>query len=336
MTKQPILLKLLSLGGYPAMALGVVGTLALAAACSSSSGGGNGLSGDDGGTTSATGPGSTGDDTSTGGGDDATGGGSSGDDGSTGGGGNTEAITPTATGYVMDSVTGITGAWYGYGDGLGTNGMPPGNCESMGMHPMSACSSITFPPQDTSSTDDAGNPVVVGMFPPGGTPGAPSGAPMNAMCLQGTGAQVVAGPVGMSTKPDYSNIFGIGIGLDFNNTGGTKEAFDATKNGVTGFSFTISGVPQGGIRVEFPTTDTEATGQDSYAITVTADGSYTANMATTGAHKLSNSFTPSGFTQPAFNASNLLSIQFHVATNVTAPVTVANMCVSNLTAILSN
>jgi hypothetical protein len=66
------------------------------------------------------------------------------------------------------------------------------------------------------------------------------------------------------------------------------------------------------------------------------DGDYTADLTTMSGdlHKLSPSFTPPTG-QPAFNANNLLSIQFHVVTNTTAATTVANLCVSNLKAIVS-
>ena len=195
-----------------------------------------------------------------------------------------------------------------------------------GMHPSADCSTITSPPAGMANEEGG----VTASFPQT-TPGT--------MCLSGTAAKViacVAGVTGCMTS-DYSNIFGIGIGLDFNNVGGVKMAYNAPMNNVTGFSFTISGVPTGGIRVEFPTSDTNATGSDSYAIDVSKDGSYTADLksGTPSPPELSPSFTATGFTEPAFNPANLLSIQFHVPTVTTGAITVANMCVSNLTAIVS-
>jgi hypothetical protein len=230
---------------------------------------------------------------------------------------------------------GITGAWYAYGDDLGTNGAAPGNCETVGMHMASQCSLITFPAPAMDVTNDAGMDAgFLASFPPGGYPGAPAGAPMNAMCLQGTGAKVIDGPGATATTPDYSNIFGIGIGLDFNNIGGNKMPYNATTNFVVGFSFTITGVPMGGIRVEFPTVQTVSGFQDSWAYTVTADGTYTAMLATTGLNKLSPSFNPpTGMTEPAFDPTMLYSIQFHVPTATSGPVMVPNMCVANLAAI---
>ncbi len=232
------------------------------------------------------------------------------------------AILPDPSGYLGPSSNsvGIQGAWYGYGDCWGTNGAPPGDCETKGMHPSSACSAITFPVP--AGTSDAGE---------GGTTSAFTQMTPGTMCLTGTAAKVIGSPA------DYSNIFGIGIGLDFNNQGGVKAAYDAPANKVTGFSFHVAGVPTGGIRVEFPTTDTAMTGQDSYAISATADGDYVADLttATGDAHKLTPSFTATGFTEPAFMANHLLAIQFHVATNTTAAIPVANVCVSNFKAIVS-
>jgi hypothetical protein len=153
---------------------------------------------------------------------------------------------------------------------------------------------------------------------------------MGAMCLTGTAAKVLA--------TDYANIYGIGIGLDFNNQGGMQLPYDAPAHKVTGFSFDLTGVPPGGIRVEFPTTDTNASGFDSYSIVAAGDGHYVADLTTsaTDPHKLHPSFTPAtGMTEPPFNPANLLAIQFHVATNTTAAIPVTGMCVNNLTPILS-
>jgi hypothetical protein len=211
----------------------------------------------------------------------------------------------------------IQGAWYGYGDCWGTNGAPPGDCETKGSHPTSACSTITFP-QPAMMVDGG---LTTSPFTQT-TPGT--------MCLSGTAAKAIGTPA------DYSNIFGIGIGLDFNNVGGVKMAYPATVNKVTGFSFHLAGVPTGGIRVEFPTSDTAAHGSDSYAITASTDGDYIADLTTmTDPHKLALSFTPAPTGQPAFMPNNLLSIQFHVVTNASSSTTVSNLCVSNLQAIVS-
>jgi hypothetical protein len=295
----------------------------LSSSSSNSDAGGTG--GDDGGSSSGVGPSSSGGSTSSSGGSSSGGSDASGSSSGTSSGGGT-ALTPSATGYVSVTALNLQGAWYGYGDGWGTTGLPPGVCETTGMHPTSACSTITSPLPGMAN-DEGG---VTASFPPSAS---------GAMCLSGTAAKVLACVAGVTgcTTSDYSNMFGIGIGLDFNNVGGVKMAYDATMNKVTGFSFTVSGVPTGGIRVELPTTDTTTTGSDSYAINVTSAGSYTVDLksGTPSPPSLAPSFTPSGFTEPAFNAANLLSIQFHVPTNTSADVVVSDLCVSNLTAIVS-
>jgi hypothetical protein len=143
------------------------------------------------------------------------------------------------------------------------------------------------------------------------------------MCLSGSAAKVIGMPA------DYSNMFGIGIGLDFNNSGSGKQPYDATMHGVVAFSFTIAGVPAGGIRVEFAEPATDASG-DSYSKTITADGSYTIHLNTTD---LKPSFAPPMGMEPAFDASKLESIQFHIPTTTSAAIPVTNMCVSKLAAI---
>jgi hypothetical protein len=263
---------------------------------------------------------------SSGGNGSGTGGSGSGTGGGSGSGGssgaNEKVLTPNDTGYVMDADTGIMGAWYIYGDNIGSNGSPPGDCQAKGMHADSECSTIMY----------AATATVAQGFPQD-TPGK--------MCIKGTGAKVI----NMGTAADYSNIFGIGMGLDFNNDGSAKNTFDLTAKKITAFKFTLSGVPLGGgLRIEFPTTETEAAGHDSYyASKATKDGDFTVSMApdsatTTGPTNgdLAPSFTQSGTTmQPDFNPAHVLGVQVHVSTNVTNAIDVSNLCISNLTAVIT-
>jgi hypothetical protein len=234
------------------------------------------------------------------------------------------ALMPDPNGYLGPSSNsvGIQGAWYAYGDDWGPNGAPPGDCQNKGMHPASACSTITFPPPAMAS--DAGDGGFTSSFPQGSMPGT--------MCLSGTAAKVVGS--------DYSNIFGIGIGLDFNNVGGVKMPWNATMNHVVGFSFTIAGIPTGAaVRVELPIPATDAAGSDSYAKTVSADGQVTLDLATVKSgdtNGLTPAFTATG-TEPAWDPTMIESIQFHVFTNTNNAITIpdsARLCVSDFQAIV--
>jgi hypothetical protein len=231
-------------------------------------------------------------------------------------------LAPDPNGYLGPSSNsvGIQGAWYAYGDDWGSNGAPPGDCEVKGMHASSTCSTITFPPAATAS--DAGDGGYTSTFPQS-TPGT--------MCLSGTAAKVLAS--------DYSNMFGIGIGLDFNNQGGVKMPYDATANHVVGFSFSIAGIPTGAsVRVELPIPATDGSG-DAWSVSVATDGPHTVDLTTAASdtHHLSPAFTPTG-TQPAFDATKIESIQFQVPTNTAAAITIPDstrLCVSDFQAIVS-
>jgi hypothetical protein len=233
---------------------------------------------------------------------------------------------PDMNGYVAMNSLGMQGAWYAYGDSWGSNAAPPGDCQTKGGFTNTQCSSITFPPPFMPS-DAGGDAAAANTFPQ---------TTAGEMCLTGTAAKVI--PKSGSSAADYSDIFGIGIGLDFNNVGGVKMPYKAKTNNVIGFKFHLTGVPTGGIRVEFPIMATDASG-DSYALPATvvkADGDYTADMTTTATdpHPLSPSFTLSTGTEPPFDPDGIESIQFHVVTNTTAAITVAKMCVSNLVAVV--
>lgn len=243
--------------------------------------------------------------------------------GGTGGGAGGIALTPSSTGFVMDATSGIIGAWYSYGDGAGSNANTTStdsvdsDCIKKGGFTADECSQITTPVP--------------------GQPFAPD--PTNGMCTSGTAAKVLP-PPGMPTgSPDYSDLFGAGIGLDFNNPGGDagvgKMPIDLSK--YTGFSFTFSGtmIPLGNkIRVNFPFAG-ENNGTDSpyFAANATDDHS---TISTTGVNtvKWANILGPqyllSTLTPPKFDPTMVESIQFQVFTNTGAAIPYA-FCVNNLT-----
>jgi hypothetical protein len=215
-------------------------------------------------------------------------------------------LVPTGTGTVQSSALGIVGRFYAYGDGWGTGGGPTGACETQGRHPASACSSITSPAPSSAS------------FPP---------SAQGQMCISGKAAQVIGSP------PDYTNIYGIGIGFDLNNAG-TRMPYDAPGYRVAGFKLTLSGVPSapGTVRVEFPIVATNGSG-DAYAETVPPGA--TEMTVLWSDPNLQPSFAPAnGMTEPPFDPSMLESIQVHIVSLASAATTVNNLCVSNLTALV--
>jgi hypothetical protein len=236
------------------------------------------------------------------------------DGGGTGGSGSTsklQALLPDPTGYVDVGATGMTmikGAWYAYGDGIGSDGTAmTGDCELKGMHAVSDCSAITTPS--------------FGMFP-NPTPGK--------MCTTGNVAKI-ANIVG-GTGPDYNNIWGAGIGLDLNNGGGDAGAmklpYNATMNGVIGMAFDIDSVPLAGLRVEFPTkTNTNA---------AFWGGDQQLSPVKMGHNEITWSKVTGPFYDPApspFDPTTIYSIQFHIPTSTTASASYM-FCISNLSAIL--
>ncbi len=255
-----------------------------------------------------------------------------------------EPLLADPNGYVSpdNNRAGVVGAWYVYGDGWGTLDFDGGagvagergTCELIGGFPVSDCSTITspLPPAPVSAGPDAAAPLgYANGFPPTSTVGS------QAFCFSGTGATVITRDGG--TSPDYADIYGIGMGLDFNNVDGVKSPYDAPAHYVIGVQFTVtsSGVfPP--LRVEFPTTETNNVGgsNDPYDFSPEGPGQYSvywedlANPYPPVVGMNVSYLPPAGSTQPIFNPAHLLSIQFHVPTNTAGSVAVTNLCVSNL------
>ena len=228
------------------------------------------------------------------------------------------ALASDPTGYVDLPTLGIMGAWYSYGDGIGSDGKTAtGNCEAKGMHMVSECSNITTP--------------TFGSF-----------ANMNSsMCTAGTVAKVInlvgmTGCPATSTACDYSNIFGAGIGLDLNNAGGDagtgKMPYDAAAAGVIGFAFDIDTVPLAGIRVEFPTPATT----DTSGIWKPAGSAANYVSPVKAGHNviLFTDITQPDYVKPpmAFDPKSILSVQFHVPT-ATSGSAMYSFCISNFSAV---
>jgi hypothetical protein len=249
-------------------------------------------------------------------------------------------------GYVSASLNsvGVTGPWYAYGDGWGTEQFDGGvgaagergNCEWIGGFPPSECSTITSPLPPLAPVGDGGPPAgYANGFPPTGP------LANQTFCLSGTGAQVITQDGG--TSPDYADIYGIALGLDLNNVGGMASAYDAPAWNVVGVQFTVtSSGPFPPLRVEFPTSDTESDGgtNDPYDFTPPGPGIYEVlwtQLQTPYPPSVGGNISyepPEGTTQPRFNPAHLIAIHFHVPTNVTGPVPVKDLCVSRLNAVV--
>jgi len=242
-------------------------------------------------------------------------GGGSGGSGMTGSGGTSGgamgvALLPNDTGWVegADNSLGVQGAWYVYGDGTdGTVAMGNGDCQKKGMHMDSECSVISKPV-------------------PGAGSFQPSDVAMAKMCTEGTVAKVI-NLVG-GTAPDYSNIWGTGIGLDLAaaKDGGTKGTFDADAKGVKGLSFDIDMVPMPKLRVEIVTAATKGgeAGDNYWGAT----SSYPPSPIKPG----HNEVTWDLFKGPkgaANDTAHIEAIHFHVPTTTSASAPYS-YCISNL------
>lgn len=223
-----------------------------------------------------------------------------------GGGGDNIVLTPSETGWVDkgSNPLGIQGAWYAYADSLGDDGQPPGKCQKVGMHSDAECSKVETPQP--------------GSF-------APSA---NGMCTKGTVAKVINGSNGM---PDYSNIWGAGIALDFGapSEGEAPGKKVADLSAYSGFSFELSAKPAPGLRVEMPMPSTENTtdgsdywgGSSAWGNSPVVVGLNTFKWA---------DITPPGASTAMYDPKQALGIQFHVPTG-TAAAGAYEFCINKLT-----
>lgn len=287
-----------------------LGTGAMVGGCGSSSSGGSGGSatgGVKGGSSGNTGGATTG----------GSGGGSS---GSTGGASGGLGLTPSATGYVSDDVSGVVGAWYAYGDSLDSAGTPGAGICSKTLD-ATKCSTFTAPAL----------PAGTAGFPPSATGG---------MCAKGTVPVIVTdakctNPGDETGKPMphcYATQFGAGIGLDFHNPGGeggVKGPLDLSK--YKGIRFDIDKMPKGDFRVELATTETG----DNSPFWMSGTGkSKSPVVAGTNEFTWDQVLQPSWGKSPgtAMNPAMAVSIQFHaVSPSSGAAPLEFDFCISNLT-----
>jgi hypothetical protein len=252
--------------------------------------------------------------------DPLTGGGTGGTSGGAGAGPAGVSLVPDETGWVArdTNTLGVQGAWYPYGDQYGE-----AKCTLVGLHAPAECSTIASP-----------EPLV---------PGFPNVA--GEMCTTGETAVVLGCKDGVPRctlgSPDYSNMWGAGIGLDLNAEGapsGTpapKLPWNPDEHGVIGVAFDINVVPPPGLRVEFPivlpddsTTDNHADGSPYWG----AKPGYPNSDVRAGRNQFRWNEVAVPTTNYAFDRTKILAIQFHVpAITSGANRGAYSFCISNLT-----
>ncbi|MGC4088353.1 MAG: hypothetical protein QM756_10720 [Polyangiaceae bacterium] len=214
--------------------------------------------------------------------------------------GNGVVLLADATGYVQNDTIGLKGAWYAYADSISPQGeVGKGSCQTVGMHPSTECSVVK-------------------------TPAAGTGFPNTDSKLCTSGSVEAQGTLGGS--PDYSNQWGAGIGLDFNNAGmgAMKMPFDASS--YKGVSFEIDNAPLTGLRVEFPDQATDGKSAAYWAL----EAGWKPSPVVKGVNTiLWAAVIPPDTTVPALTTSKLMGIQFHVP--VSASAGEYNFCISKLT-----
>jgi hypothetical protein len=226
-----------------------------------------------------------------------------------------DLLLPNATGFVQDATTAVTGAWFVYGDSIGTS-----DCMMKGGFTASQCTQFTTP-----------NPV--SPFPPMDSP-----ITIGKMCTSGTAAKVIAGTSGAL---DYSDLFGGGIGLDFNNPGGDAGVEGTFPlNNYSGISFNFTGnVPAGmNMRVNFPFSgEHNAPNGDAPYWAASATAAYSPIVSGCNTVKWANVLGPYYLTQqtpaivpPPFMPSEAYGIEFQVFTNKNTA-TPFDFCVDSLT-----
>jgi hypothetical protein len=252
----------------------------------------------------------------------SSGSGGSGGAGGSGGPSGNGTLVPNENGWVdrmqEGNNVGVQGAWYAYGDQYGV-----AKCTNVGMHAPADCSTITSP-----------NPLVSGFPNEGGR-----------MCTTGETCVVLNCGPGIPAcaegTPDYSNMWGAGIGLDLNAEGATdagpgmKFPYNPDDHGVVGIAFEVDQVPLGTLRVEFPIVLPDGTSTEDHpdgSPYWEADERYPPSPVRPGRNEFRWADVRAPRTTYAFDHTKLLAIQFHVPA-VTSGTSRSpyEFCISNLT-----
>ncbi len=244
------------------------------------------------------------------------------------------ALVPSPTGWVerIDNDLGVQGSWYPYGDRYGA-----AKCTNVGMHLLDECSLITVPkpPPDTGFPNEGGK-----------------------MCTTGETAVILPCKPGVTTSgcpgSDFSNMWGAGIGFDFNadkgmpEGSGAKHPWNPVEHGVTGISFELDVKPLPGFRVEFPmllldseaaavglpngvTTDDHPDGAPYWGANSSFSDSPVMVAPSVNVVRWDNVKKPGTSNTYVFDEARLLGVQFHVPAVKLAPRGAYTFCISKLT-----
>jgi hypothetical protein len=256
-----------------------------------------------------------------------TGAGGTGAGGLTGTGGFTDtggfADTGGVTGDGGSNEVSVVGDWYAFGDGVGPNAGvadagtddTDSDCVKNGGFSPESCTQITTPTP--------------------GQPFLPTDPATNKYCTYGQAALVL----NKNGSPDYADLWGGGIGLDFNPGRDGGAGGYADLSAYTGIAFDFSGnlVPFESMRVDFPFLGQH--GGDApywdgairpYSLLPAAGGHVVIKWADIGGpYYLMQQTPPLDLTQYAFDPRAVQAIQFLVFTN-SSVATPYNFCVANL------
>ncbi len=239
----------------------------------------------------------------------------------------TVPLASSSTGFVNDPVSGVIGAWFAYGDGVGSNAgvgdagtdVGDSDCVKKGGFTADQCSQITTPTP--------------------GTPFAPTDIKTSKQCTSGTAAVVL----NKNGSPDYTDLFGAGIGLDFNNPGGDAgPAGYLDLSGYAGieFDFSADTLPSNSMRVNFPFKTMHGNDSPFWMGATSGESPLTGTTSSPqhvkiawgdvgGPFYLTQQTPPVDLTPYAFDPKNIQAMEVQVFTSAKNP-TIYSFCIANL------
>lgn len=261
-------------------------------------------------------------------------------------------LLPSSTGWVdhldVCNDVGVQGSWYAYGDQYGSdNGAK--SCLTRGSHLPSECALVSTP-----------DPTAFGFPNMDGNMHTAGVAERILPCVAGSLAATIPTSgcpgEGMAGGNDYSNMWGAGIGFDFNlektspDSDGVRSTWDPLAYGVIGIAFTIVAAPPA-LRVEFPmaltaeeaaadfppvtslppTTDEHSAGAPYWGAQAKGDGMFPNSPVVEGVNFVMwDAIGAPKAKAYTFDVSRMLGIRFHVPTAVSGS-TRYDFTISNLT-----